>query len=67
VSGSEICFIPEEIKVSKSMRKILNRNVFTFSENKNFREVIKNCQQTERKGQTGTWLSDELMDPLSAS
>ena len=44
------------------MRKILNRNVFTFSENRNFREVIKNCQQTERKGQTGTWLSDELMD-----
>lgn len=23
--------IPEELKVSKSMRKILNRNVFTFS------------------------------------
>ncbi|MGU3374610.1 leucyl/phenylalanyl-tRNA--protein transferase [Chryseobacterium sp. M5A1_1a] len=53
---------PEELKVSKSMRKILNRNIFTFSENKNFREVIKNCQQTHRKGQSGTWLSDELMN-----
>lgn len=53
---------PEELKVSKSMRKILNRSVFTFSENKNFREVIQNCQQTSRKGQTGTWLSDELME-----
>ncbi|PWN68700.1 leucyl/phenylalanyl-tRNA--protein transferase [Chryseobacterium phosphatilyticum] len=53
---------PKEIKVSKSMRKILNRNVFSFSENQNFREVIKNCQQASRNGQTGTWLSDELME-----
>jgi len=53
---------PSEIKVSKSMRKILNRNIFTFTENQNFREVIKNCQQSNRKGQTGTWLSDELME-----
>lgn len=44
------------------MRKILNRNIFTFTENQNFREVIKNCQQSNRKGQTGTWLSDELME-----
>ncbi|AKK72482.1 leucyl/phenylalanyl-tRNA--protein transferase [Chryseobacterium gallinarum] len=53
---------PDEIKISKSMRKILNKNVFSFSQNKNFREVIKNCQQSERKGQNGTWLSDELMN-----
>lgn len=53
---------PEELKVSKSMRKILNRNVFTFTENQNFREVIKSCQEISRKGQSGTWLSDELME-----
>jgi len=53
---------PTELKVSKSMRKILNRGVFTFSENRDFRGVIKNCQEVSRKGQEGTWLSDELMD-----
>lgn len=53
---------PDELKVSKSMRKILNRNVFRFSENQNFREVIRNCQEISRTGQDGTWLSDELMD-----
>ncbi|MCQ9641098.1 leucyl/phenylalanyl-tRNA--protein transferase [Chryseobacterium sp. WG14] len=53
---------PDEIKVSQSMRKILNRNVFTFSENRDFRGVIKSCQQASRKGQDGTWLSDELME-----
>ncbi|MDR6405077.1 MULTISPECIES: leucyl/phenylalanyl-tRNA--protein transferase [Chryseobacterium] len=53
---------PDELKVSKSMRKVLNRNVFTFSENQNFKEVIKNCQQINRKEQSGTWLSDQLME-----
>jgi leucyl/phenylalanyl-tRNA--protein transferase len=53
---------PEEIKVSKSMKKILDRNVFIFTENTNFREVIKNCRDISRKGQSGTWLSDELME-----
>lgn len=52
---------PDDLKVSKSMRKIMNRNVFTFSENQQFREVIKNCQEISRRGQDGTWLSDELM------
>lgn len=53
---------PNELKVSKSMRKILRNNFFTFTENQNFKEVIKNCQQVNRKGQDGTWLSDELME-----
>lgn len=52
---------PDKLKVSQSMRKIMNRNVFTFSENQQFREVIKNCQEISRRGQDGTWLSDELM------
>lgn len=53
---------PEEIRISKSMKKILDRNVFAFTENTSFREVIKNCQDINRKGQSGTWLSDELME-----
>lgn len=53
---------PNELKVSKSMRKILNNNIFTFTENQNFGEVIKNCQSINRKGQIGTWLSNELME-----
>ena len=44
------------------MKKILKQETFTFSENTNFREVIKNCQEISRRGQSGTWLSDELME-----
>ncbi|KQR95202.1 leucyl/phenylalanyl-tRNA--protein transferase [Chryseobacterium sp. Leaf180] len=53
---------PDELKVSKSIKKILDRNIFQFTENKNFREVILNCKNAPRKGQDGTWLSDELIE-----
>ena len=33
-----------------------------FTENQNFRQVIRNCREVTRKGQDGTWLSDELME-----
>jgi len=55
---------PKNLKVSKSMRKILRDGVFTFSENKCFRQVLNECRNTYRKGQDGTWLSEELIQSL---
>ena len=53
---------PKDLKVSKSMRKILRDEVFTFTENKCFPEVMKQCKDTFRKDQDGTWISDELIN-----
>jgi leucyl/phenylalanyl-tRNA--protein transferase len=52
---------PNDYKVSKSMRNILNRNIFEVTINKDFESVIKNCQEIERKGQDGTWISDSII------
>ena len=52
----------DELIVSKSMRNILNRNVFTVTFNQNFREVISNCRQVKRDGQTGTWITNEMIE-----
>lgn len=46
--------------VSKSMRSILRKKVFEITFNKDFEGVISNCQKIERKGQKGTWLSDDM-------
>ena len=46
------------------MRKIMRDEVFTFTENTCFREVIEECKNTFRKDQDGTWLSDELVDSI---
>ena len=52
---------PNDYKVSKSLRNIINRNTFQVTINKNFKEVILNCQKAVRKGQEGTWISDDII------
>jgi leucyl/phenylalanyl-tRNA--protein transferase len=52
---------PKELKISKSMKKILRDDVFTFTENKCFEEVIKNCAKINRKDQNGTWLTEGMI------
>ena len=51
-----------ELIVSKSMRNILNRNIFNVTFNQNFRDVISNCQNIERDGQNGTWITNEMIE-----
>ena len=53
--------LPKELKISKSMKKILRDDVFTFTENKCFEEIIKNCAKINRKDQNGTWLTEEMI------
>jgi leucyl/phenylalanyl-tRNA---protein transferase len=52
---------PQDYKVSKSLRNIINRNLFEVTINKDFESVIVNCQQIERKGQDGTWITDDII------
>ena len=52
----------DELVISKSMRNILNRNVFKVTFNQNFREVISNCQKVKRDDQTGTWITNKMVD-----
>lgn len=52
----------DELIVSKSMRNILNRNVFKVTFNQNFRDVISNCQNIVRDGQNGTWITNDMIE-----
>ena len=51
---------PDELKESKSMKAIEKKQVFQFRTNTAFADVIRNCKLLARKGQDGTWISDEL-------
>jgi leucyl/phenylalanyl-tRNA--protein transferase len=51
---------PKELKISKSIRPLLNRNEFDFTINKAFDQVIHHCKETKRPGQQGTWITDEV-------
>ncbi|MET0758990.1 MAG: leucyl/phenylalanyl-tRNA--protein transferase [Flavobacterium sp.] len=52
----------DELVVSKSMRNILNRNLFKVTFNQNFKAVISNCRSINRNGQIGTWISDDMIE-----
>ena len=51
---------PGKLKISHSMRNIQNKNVFRFTVDTAFPQVIKNCRMAKRKNQLGTWITDEF-------
>jgi len=51
---------PDELKVSRSMRKLFRKNVFEFTINEAFEDVIHHCKNVKRVGQSGTWITDEV-------
>jgi len=51
---------PHELKISRSMKALLNREAFRYTTNRAFREVIHHCKTTKRTGQQGTWITDEV-------
>ncbi|RYY34676.1 MAG: leucyl/phenylalanyl-tRNA--protein transferase [Sphingobacteriaceae bacterium] len=53
---------PDRIKISKSMRQVLRKSEFTVTMNHAFTEVISACSVTEREGQDGTWITDDMMN-----
>ncbi|MCB0442809.1 MAG: leucyl/phenylalanyl-tRNA--protein transferase [Flavobacterium sp.] len=53
---------PNEYKVAKSLRNILNRKIFDITFNQKFSDVIKHCQTIKRKGQKGTWITDSMYE-----
>lgn len=53
---------PDELKVSKSMRQLIRRDTLSFTTNKAFNEVIANCKSISRRGQDGTWITEEVRE-----
>ena len=52
----------EDLKISKSMRNIINQKKFNITFNTAFREVITHCKKAFRKGQEGTWITNEMVE-----
>jgi len=42
------------------MRKLFRKNVFEFTINEAFEDVIHHCKNVKRVGQSGTWITDEV-------
>jgi leucyl/phenylalanyl-tRNA--protein transferase len=53
---------PGELKVSKSMKQVLNAGIFEFRCNTAFSAVIQQCKSVTRKNQEGTWISPAIQN-----
>jgi leucyl/phenylalanyl-tRNA--protein transferase len=51
---------PEKLRVSKSMRQVLNKGKMKVTCNRSFSEVIAHCARVRRKGQAGTWITERM-------
>ncbi|MDB2685547.1 leucyl/phenylalanyl-tRNA--protein transferase [Flavobacteriaceae bacterium] len=51
---------PKELKISKSMTKIIKKNKFEITENQAFEEVIHQCKNIIRNDNLGTWITDDM-------
>ena len=53
---------PQELKISKSMKKLIREKAFKITYNKVFNEVIQNCSNINRAGQRGTWITSKMIE-----
>jgi leucyl/phenylalanyl-tRNA--protein transferase len=53
---------PAELKISNSMKTVLQNGKFRFTTNRAFKQVIQNCKTVSRQRQDGTWISPAMQD-----
>ncbi len=52
--------LPNELKVSKSLKQLIKKEVFEVTFNQHFERVIEQCKTIQRLGQNNTWITDEM-------
>lgn len=51
---------PEKIRISKTMRRVMQSDIFEIRVNTAFKQVIDQCAAIPRRGQQGTWITSEM-------
>ena len=51
---------PENLKIFRSMKQLLKKEVFKVTFDKAFSEVVDHCATIKRDGQNGTWITPEM-------
>ncbi|UCH15601.1 MAG: leucyl/phenylalanyl-tRNA--protein transferase [Bacteroidales bacterium] len=55
-----LVLFPEKLRISKSLRHTINQNKFLVRIDNSFEKVIEHCASSKRKGQEGTWITEEM-------
>ncbi|MBW2429066.1 MAG: leucyl/phenylalanyl-tRNA--protein transferase [Deltaproteobacteria bacterium] len=52
---------PEELKVSRSLKKVIKRGIFEVTIDSAFEEVITECAQVRLENRQGTWIVEDMV------
>ncbi len=55
----------DSLKVRRSLVKTIRKQQFTVTLDQAFSDVMRQCAETPRPGQDGTWISDEMLQAYS--
>ncbi|HSM92214.1 MAG TPA: leucyl/phenylalanyl-tRNA--protein transferase [Anaeromyxobacteraceae bacterium] len=61
-----LVLFPGELHVSSSLARTLRRGTYRVTADRAFGQVIRGCARTERPGQRGTWITDEMIAAYEA-
>ncbi len=56
----------QDFHLPRSLKKFLKNKNYLFEWNTNFPQVILECQKLPRNGQSGTWITDEMIQGYNA-
>jgi leucyl/phenylalanyl-tRNA--protein transferase len=60
VARPRLVLYPDELRISRSLRKIIKRKPFHITFDQDFEAVITGCAEAKRSYGEGTWITDEM-------
>lgn len=55
----------DELSVTKKLQKIITKGEFEVRFDTSFNEVVQSCAKKGRKGQAGTWITEDMIEAYS--
>jgi leucyl/phenylalanyl-tRNA--protein transferase len=53
---------PQEVRVSKTLKKIIKKNMFQMTMDSAFVQVLESCAQVRLQNNEGTWINKDMID-----
>ena len=56
-----LILIPDQMRISRSLRQLIKKNKFRVTIDTAFEQVIKNCAKSNHRDEDGTWILPEMV------
>lgn len=57
-----LVLLPGELKISRSLRQFIKKDIYKITLDQAFERVIRNCAEVHKEKDGGTWITDEMIE-----